>query len=333
MNLRPFLVLALMCTSLVAAAEPATIVVRSSQGGEIYAAEGVVEALRQSVISPQVAGRVVELRVKAGDRVSAGQVLARIDAQAAVQQAAASQAQVEAARAQLEVAKKEFERQQQLFRKQYISQAALEQAEAQFKATEAGVRGTLAQASAATTQTGFFTLTAPYAGLVAEVNVEQGDMAMPGKPLLTVYDPAAMRVVASLPQSRVAQLPAGAEVRIELAGQGVLAKDVSVLPAANPVSHTQQVRLGLPAGLAVVPGMFARVAFPLQGGEAARLMVPASAVLRRSELTAVYVLNAQGKALLRQVRLGRQQGSEIELLSGVSAGERVLLDPSAAARQ
>lgn len=316
-----------------------SVPVRVQNGGGLYAAEGVVEAVRQSVMSPQVAGLITQIAVKAGDRVKKGQLLVRIDSRAAAQQASASAAQVEAARAQLEVAKKEFERQQQLFKKQYISEAALEQAQAQYKATEAAVRGTLAQAGAANTQTGFFTLSAPYGGVVAEVGAEQGDMAMPGKPLLTVYDPTALRVTAPLPQSRVGALPAKAQVQVDIPGLAAeqrrqTVQSIQVLPTADPVSHTVQVRLGLgPAAAQAVPGMFARAYFPLTGESRQHLLIPASAVLQRSELMAVYVLDVHGRALLRQVRLGELQGEEVEVLSGLSAGERVATDPAAAARQ
>lgn len=309
------------------AAEPGVTLVRPAGVGASFEAEGVVEAVRQSVIAAQVAGRIVELRVKAGDRVSAGQVLARIDAEAARQQVVASQAQVEAARAQLALARAELARQQQLFAKQYISQAALEQAEAQFKATEAAVRGTLAQAGAASAQTGFYTLTAPYAGVVSAVQAEQGAMAMPGQPLLTVYDPRALRVAASVPQSRVAALLPNAEVQLRIGEREFTTRALSVLPAADPVSHSQTVRLALPVGTSdLVPGQFARARFALRGDEEGRLLVPTSAVLRRSELTAVYVLDAQGQPRLRQVRLGPQQNGQVEVLAGLSAGERVLND-------
>lgn len=326
-----------LATGLVRAAEPASAAVRVETGGGLHVAEAVVEAVRQSVISAQVSGRITLLAVKAGDTVRKGQVLVRIDAQAATQQVTASQAQVEEAKAQLDVARKTLERQRQLFRQQYISQAALDQAEAQFKVTEAGLRGSIAQVGAATTQTGFYTLAAPFDGVVAEVSSEQGDMAMPGKPLLTVFDPAAMRVVATLPQSRVAGLADKAEVRIELsalpeAQRQQIARSVTVLPTADAATHTVQVRLGLPSGLAgLVPGMFARASFSLQGDGRRRLLVPVQAVVRRSELEAVYVLN-QGRAQLRQVRLGKPVGNEVEVLTGLDGSERVALDPVAASR-
>ena len=331
------IILALLVAAPAMAADLATVPVRMMNGGDNSVAEGLVEAVHQSVIAAQVPGRITELAIKAGDRVKKGQILARIDNQAAVQQAGASAAQVASANAQLNVARKEFERQQALFKKNYLSQAALDQAEAQFKATEAAVRGAIAQAGAANTQTGFYTLAAPYDGVVAEVPASVGDMAMPGKPLVTVYEPGEMRVVASLPQSRVTELPADASVRVEIPA---LAKEarwqssttVTVLPTADAGSQSVRVRLGLPSALPVVPGMFARAEFPLKGSGDARLLVPARAVIRRTELTAVYVVPPKGGAQLRQVRLGKTQGDEIEVLSGVHGGERIAIDPVAAAR-
>ena len=340
MRIRKNTLLALMLLSpaLVGAADLATAKVREINGGEIYVAEAVVESVQQSVISAQVAGRITQLTVKAGDRVQKGQLLVKIDSQAAAQQANVSQAQVSSAKAQLDVARKEFERQQYLFQKRYLSQAALDQAEAQFKATEAAVRGSTAQAGAASTQTGFYTVTAPYAGTVAEVPSEMGEMALPGKPLLTLYDAAEMRVVASLPQSKAAQLSTQAVVKLELtalpeAQRWQQAMSVDVLPTADAVSQTVQVRLPLPTLTGrVTPGMFARAHFALPGDKQARLLIPQRAVVRRTELMAVYVVPSSGPVQLRQVRLGKSTGDDVEILAGLSAGESVALDPVAAAR-
>lgn len=299
--------------------------------------DGVVEALRQTVVAAQVPGAVVELAVKAGDTVQAGQLLLRIDARSADQSAAAVDAQVQAARAQLDVATREYERQKQLFAKKYISQAALDRAEAEVRAARAQASAQTAQAGAARTQTGLHVVRAPYAGVVAEVPVALGDMAMPGRPLLTLYDPAQLRVTAAVPQSA---LPAGAkpeDVRVELAGQGAQAtpQRVQVLPTVDPATHTVQVRADLPPGLAGArPGLFARLWLPGApgAGEGARITVPQSAVVRRAELTGLYVLGAGGQPQLRQVRLGRAEGGRVEVLSGVAAGEAVLTEPQTAAR-
>ncbi len=318
----------------------ASVTIESDGTSETSGFDGVVEAVRQTVIAAQVPGAVVALTVKAGDSVKAGQVLARLDARAAQQNAAAGDAQVRAARAEQELATREVERQRQLFAKQYISQAALERAEAQFKATDAQVAAQLAQAGAARTQSGFYVLSAPYAGVVALVSVVQGDMAMPGRALMTLYDPAALRVTAPLPQATAARLSAADAVkttRIEVPGlasarANQMPTRITVLPTADPATHTVPVRFDLAAGSGAAPGMFARLWLPRAGAADARIFVPAKSLVRRAEMTGVYVLDAAGRPLLRLVRLGRVSGESVEVLAGVAIGERVVLDPQAAAR-
>ncbi len=315
-----------------------TVMVQSTGTGDSIGFDGVVEAVRQTVVAAQVSGAVVALEVKAGDVVRAGQVLARIDAHAAEQTVAASDAQVQSARASLEVAIKEFERQKQLFEKKYTSEAALERAEAQFKATQAQVTAQIAQAGAARAQSGFFIVKAPYGGVVAEVPVTLGDMAMPGRPLLTLYDPSALRVIVAVPQTAIAGLPVEPAIKVELPGfsgdpRWITPSRVELLPTVDPGTHTVQVRLELPAGLqGVKPGMFARAYLPGQPGVAARFYVPAKAVVRRAEMTGLYVIDPNGRPALRQVRLGRTVNDTVEILAGVTAGERVAIDPQAAAR-
>lgn len=318
----------------------AVAVVRSSNSAQLYSADGVVEAVRQTVISSQISGAIVDLPLNVGDRFNVGALLVRVDARAANQEANASRAQVDAARAALVVAAKDYDRQKQLFAKAYISAAQLERAEAQFKSASAQANAQIAQAGAVQTQSGFYVLNAPYAGVVADRSVTLGDMAMPGRALMTIYDPTSLRVTATVPQDRVAGMVAGQNVKIEFPGlpetqRWINASKFTILPVADAATHTVQIRLDLPAATkGLTPGMFARVKLAVSGGavDNARTYVPAKAVFRRAELTAVYVLNAQGKPLLRQVKAGAINGVEQEILSGVSAGEQVVLDPVAAAQ-
>jgi len=172
------------------AASLQTVTVAPAAADRTYAAEGVVEAVRQSTIAAQVPARIIDMRVRAGDAVKAGQVLVRLDPRTATDQLASSQAQVAASQAQLEAALKDFERSRRLFEKQYISRAAMEQAETQYKAAQAQARTSIAQAGVASTQSSFTVLTAPYSGIVASVSAEVGDMASPGAPVMTIFDPA-----------------------------------------------------------------------------------------------------------------------------------------------
>ena len=316
-----------------------TIAVSAGGGENIYIADGIVEATRQSTIAAQVIGRITELAVKAGDAVKIGQLLARIDERTAVQQAAASQAQVAAAQAQLDAARNELGRSQRLYQKQYISQAALEQAEAVFKTNQAQANAMLAQAGAATAETSFHTLRAPYNGIIASVTTELGDMAIPGKILMTVYDPGKLRVIVNVPESYAGALTTNTAVKLEFpAAQEPLrwqtALTATVLPTADPASHTVQVRLALPANITgLPPGMFARAHLPVSRQRGESLMVPAKTVIKRTDLYAVYVVADNGKVQLRQVRIGRTAGDHVEILAGLRAGERIALDPLAAARQ
>ena len=381
--LRPFAIalavaLPVSLSAAATATAPAVLAVVPAQVASVQGRsgfDGVVEAVRQTVVAAQVSGAVVELAVKAGDRVQAGQLLLRIDARTADQSAAASDAQVLAARAALEVATREYGRQQQLYQQKYISQAALERAESEFKATRAQVAAQVAQAGAARTQTGLHTVRAPYAGVVAEVPVQLGDMALPGRALLTLYDPSALRVTAAVPQSVAQSVWLGAAsavqatgvagdggkarvgssasdrnnasasseaVRVELPGlsgaqQWPQPTRVQRLPTVDAATHTQQVRADLPPGLnGVAPGMFARLWLPVAGTGASaagqRVTVPLQSIVRRAEMTGVYVQGEGGKPLLRQVRLGRVDGDRVEVLTGVAPGEQVIADPQAATR-
>ena len=320
-----------------------TAQVRSLQAGATYLADGQVESVRQTVIASQVSGQVVALTVKAGDAVKAGQLLARIDARAAVQNQAASAAQLAAARAQLTAADRSLERTRQLVAQKFLSASTLDRVEAEQRAAAETVKALQAQTAGAATQTGWHTLVAPFDAIVSSVTTELGDTAMPGKPLMHLQDPVALRVAVNVPAGVAARLDtsAGAEVEIPDAPEQARRPQVSrttLVAAADPVSHTQLVRLDLPRGTAgLTPGLFARVRLPLAAlrepaAGAGRVAVPLAAVVSRGDLRGVYVAGEGGSYLLRQVRLGRTHGDEIEVLSGLSEGERVALDPIAAAR-
>ena len=304
--------------------------------------DAVVEAVRQATLSSQVPGAIVALNVKVGDKVRAGQALIHIDARAAQQQVVGSSAQLDAAQAAQRVAAKELDRQKQLFEKQYISQGALDRAQAQWESAQAQVQAVQAQTQAAKTQTGFFVIQAPFSGVVSEVPVTLGDMAMPGRTLLVMHDPSALRISASLPQTLLGAWNAGAKsVRYEVQGLAApsqaKASQLQLLPTVDASTHTAQLRITLPAPLpahlsGLAPGMFAKVwlatADPMNTAQAGQVDVPVQAIVRRAEMTGVYVLDAQGKARLRQIRLGAVQGDKVEVLSGVRAGEQVVADPT-----
>lgn len=308
--------------------KPATIAVQYRDVPRTYSADGIAEAVHQSTVSAQIAGRVKEVLFDVGDRVSRGQVIVRIDEREAAQALAGSQAQVLQAQANMQNAKANYERAKQLFAQKFISQAGLDKAQAEYKIALAQAAASEAGAGQASLARGYAAVIAPYAGVVSARLVEVGEMVVPGKPLMTGFDPAALRVAVSVPQYKLPDLGKKPVVHIEIPSlnRRVDAASVSVQPIADTRTHSTLVRVLLPANEpGIYPGMFVRAHFVT--GQVRKLAIPESAVLRRSEVVGVYVADAKGGLRLRQVRLGESlDGDLVEVLAGVKPGEKIALD-------
>jgi RND family efflux transporter MFP subunit len=314
-----------------AQAPAASATVELREVDDVYAADAVIESVRQATVSAQIAGQLTQLYVDAGDRVKRGQLLARIDTREADAQVATAGAQVARAEAALAQAQLEHDRTKSLVAQNFVSHAALDKADADLKTARAALDAARAGTSQAAAGRSFAELRAPIDGVVSRRLMELGELATPGRGVIEIHDPAALRAVGTIPQfvlpraSRVDQ----ADIELPSIGKRVKAARVTVLPAADPRLLSTQVRADLPAAApaGIVPGTAAKVLVPT--GRSRKLVVPAAAVVRRSELTAVYVL-ADGARQLRQVRVGNRVSDDaVEVLAGLAAGERVALDPTA----
>ena len=316
------------------AASPVEVPVVQASPREVssgFEFDGVVEPVKQSTISAQASGRIATLAVKAGDRVRAGQLLATIDDRETQTGLQRSQAQAAQAEAEWRNAEANARRTRELQAKGFVSKAALDAAETQLKAAESGRAAAGAGVRQSALAQGFTRVTAPYDGWVLDTQAQAGDLAVPGKPILTLYAPLPLRATVQVPASRGEAARAASQVEIEVPdgkGSRVWVRPVarSVLPAADPVAQTLEWRLELPANVqGLAPGQQLRVRFV--SGETRRVVVPAGAVLRRGELTAVYVVGPGG-FVLKAVRLGTDHGvGGIEVLAGLSSTDRVALDP------
>lgn len=290
--------------------------------------DGVVEAVRQATLSAQTSGRVTAVLADVNDPVQAGQVLVRLTAVEQQAGANTARAQLQAATAAANEARLTYQRYQSLVGQQYVSKAQLDQAKAAYDSAVAQQAAARAQLAQAAQQTDYTAVRAPYAGLVAARNVEPGEAVAPGTPLMVVYAPGDLRVEVQVPQSVSDAIRARPEASIDVDGKTIQARQVIVYPSADPASHSVTVRAILPAGADVRPGMTAKVTFPIASAQSV-VTVPQDAVVRRGELTGVYVL-ADGTVTLRQVRLGDEVGTSIEVLSGLKPGDRIATDPLAA---
>src|SRR5450830_215456 len=300
--------------------------------GTGFELDGVIQPVKQSTISAQAAGRIATLLVKAGDKVRAGQLLATIDDRETQTGVQRSQAQVAQAQAELRNAQANFDRTRDLQAKGFVSSAALDTADSQLKGALAGRDQAGAGAKQSALAQGFTRVTAPFDAWVLQTQVEAGDLAVPGKPLLTLYAPLPVRAVVQVPVSRSGVARAAGVVELLLqntagGAQWIRPASMTTVPTADPVSQTIEWRLELPTEAAkdLLPGQQVRVRF--SGGQAQRMLVPTSAVLHRGELTAVYVVVGKSFAL-KAIRLGAEHGAEgVEVLAGLMAGDRVALDP------
>jgi RND family efflux transporter MFP subunit len=312
-----------------------TVRVETRELDEVYAADAIIEAIQQATLAAQINGSVTAYYVDAGDRVKKGQILARLDTRDTDAQVAAGRAGIAQAEAAMSAAKSNYERTKSLVAQKFISEAALDKAESEYKVALATVESARAGSVQASTARGFAEIRAPFDGIVTRRLMEVGEFASPGRAVIAVHDPASLRAVGSLPQF---VLPATAKVDratvdVPSIGKAFAATRVTVLPAADPRLLSTQVRAELPsAAPGLSPGMAAKVLIPV--GKASKRVIPEAALVRRGELVAVNVATPQGQPQLRQVRVGpgvrAPDGQKlVEVLAGLSDGEVVLLNPLA----
>lgn len=314
-------------------AEPVPVLTVAWQSAAAaFELEGVVQAVRQATLAAQVGGNVISLPVRAGDRLKAGQLVARLDARDASAALQRNDAGVVQADGVLRHARQAAERSRELRRQGFISQAALDAAETELSTAQAGADQARAARSQAALAQGYASLTAPFDALVLATHVETGDLALPGRAVATLYAPGVLRVVVQVPASRAAAARTAQRLSVRLP-DGSLSRPVqqTFLPSTDPVSQTVELRLDLDArgAAGLVPGQALAVQF--EGGAVAALApsapwLPRSAVLQRGELTAVYVAQGDGFAL-RSVRTGAAAADgRVPVWAGVQPGERVAAD-------
>lgn len=267
---------------------------------------GTVRARNVTAISASVMGTVREFKVKLGSRVRAGDVLVRLSA-------GEVEARAVEARAVFAQAKLELSRAEQLKSGQSIAASQYDAARAQYDVAEAGL-------SAAETLRGYTQIRAPVAGVVSAKLSEVGELAVPGKPLLVLESPSALRLEASVPEAIAQNLRVGdsVSVRVDTLGRELTGSVAELSPSADPLSRTLLVKVELPATPELRAGMFGRLL--VRAGDERVLLVPSSALLKRGQLEVVYVLE-HGKAVLRLVRGGRTRGTDTEILAGLDDGE------------
>jgi RND family efflux transporter MFP subunit len=274
---------------------------------------GQVTAIFQATLSSRIQGTIDTLLVREGTRVSKGQTLIQLDNRDVQADLARASAEVENARAHLN-------RMKVLVTEDAVSKQEVENATRAFKVAEANRKTVLAQLS-------YTVVKAPFDGIITEKKVEAGELASPGQPLLQMEDSQQLRLEATVAEGDLKSVSLGDKIPILIDALGVQAlRGVvsQILPAGDPQTHTFIVKVDLPLTPGLKSGMFGRL--QLNKGVTQTMLVPASALVERGDLTSVFVVGADQIGRLRWVKVGRRFDKQSEILSGLNVGDRVLLE-------
>jgi RND family efflux transporter MFP subunit len=294
--------------------------------------DGIIEAVNQGTVAAQTSGRVAAILYDVNDFVPAGAVIIRLRAteqHAGLLQADAALREATAREAE---AQTRYQRIADMYDRKVVPKATLDEVTANRDAAVARLAAARAALESAKEGVAYTEIRAPYAGVVTKRLVEIGATVSPGTPLMSGLSLQYLRVAVDIPQSIVEQVRRIKKAAVYVNGRRIEADKVMVFPEASSTSNTFRARLELPENATeLYPGMFVKVGFVT--GEADRLLVPAHSLVERSEVTAVYVLDSSGRTSMRQVRVGDRFDSLVEILSGLTPGERVALDPLAAVKE
>lgn len=271
---------------------------------------GTVRAKLRATLEAKVSGRIAQLDVSLGDAVEKGQLIA-------VLEVAEMQAKLAQADAVLAQAKTEHERMVSLLEKGAATRQSYDDAATRYEVAQASVREVRSVLD-------YARVTAPFAGVVTHKLVEVGDLATPGRPLVELAEPTALRFEAAVPETLSRFVGVGASVQVAVAAleQPIEATVAEVAPSIDPNSRTLLIKLDLPRNDQLRAGQFGRALVPT--GRTQVLQLPQKAVVLRGQMELVFVV-VEGTARMRLVKTGKHVGDRVEVVAGVEPGEQVVV--------
>ncbi len=303
----------------------ATVITVSTSNTAITAnSPATIVAEQQAQIASRIMGFIREINVDIGQKVSAGQHLFRIDPsdiQGQVSQAGAGLAQAKAALAD---AKNDYERFGTLYKEEAIPKAQWDKVRLQYQIAQQQLAAAQAGLGTAGAQMNYASPTAPFAGVITQKLANVGDLATPGRPILVIENPGKLQAQTQVPENIFSHLKIGTPVtlHVDSTSTDITGKVAYLVPAADPMTHTYLVKIALPDGHNLQSGMFVQAGFAL--GSSAGLRIPASAVLERAGITGVFVVDKQGVAHYRMVRVGDTSSGMTAIQAGLNSGEQIV---------
>ena len=313
--------------------DPVTVTLSTASAGAQPAilASGIVEAAQTANISTRVMGRITNIFVKTGDRVNKGQLLASVwdeDIKAKRAQTDATIAEAEGAYA---TAQKDYDRFNNLYKQQSATAKELDNVTLQYNSAKARVAAARQMRSEVNANLSYSSLTAPFAGVVTQKLAEVGSIANPGMPILTIEQDGILQVSASIAESDISNIHLGdvTTVQIKSTGKFFDGKIIQINPSSQFTGGQYIVKISIPetAKEDIYAGMFAGVSIPVKDTRQVKndaVLVPSSAIINRDELTGIYTVGVNNTAILRWIRLGKNYGDKVEVISGLSRDEKFI---------
>lgn len=293
---------------------------------------GTVSSRETARVASRILGYVIELNVDAGSKVKKGDVLLRVDTKEMAERESQARAALESTEADLVKARNDFERFKILFEKESIAKKDYDDALARYETAQAAEKRARAALDEAGTLLSYGNVTAPFDGIVAERSVNVGDLASPGRPLMTVYMPSTLELVAAAGEQYAGFLRPGAPARLEVQSAGVKQDSAirEMVPQRDERTRTITVKAPFAEAPGLGPGLYGTLTFQTTSSEV--IVVPRAALKVVGQLETVKVLE-KGAVKVRYVKTGRTiAGERIEILSGVNPGDEVVVESNQAAK-
>jgi len=283
---------------------------------------GTVMSANQVQVASRLMGYIRTLPVKEGQTVKAGQLLFEVDPTDIQGQVAQARAGLAQAQANLANAKADYERFGNLYKDQAIPKQQWDQIQLRYQVAQEQVAAAQAGYNTAAAQMRYSAVTSPISGVVVQKMANPGDLAAPGRPVLVIEGQGKLQVVTQVPGGVFDNIKVGDTAQVFANGKTLSGTIAQAVPVADPMSHTHTVKIDLPADSGLDSGSFVRVGFAV--GSAPQLRVPQSAVVDRAGMTGVFVVDKDGIAHFRLVRLGARVGNDVEVQAGLNPDDTIV---------
>ena len=305
----------------------------SGSEGSFATASGKLVAKNSVNVSTRVMGYITSMKAEVGQNVQAGQLLVSINATDIQAKGGQASAQISQAQANYNLAKKDYERFQNLYKSQSASQKELDDMRARYEMASAGLQAAQQMKNEVNAQYRYTNVTAPISGTITAKFAEQGDMASPGMPLLTIESPSSLQAQVLVSEQNITMISNGMPVDVTLKSMNrTVSGTVSeISKSATNTGGQYMVKINIHNASDLLPGMFVNVQFPFKTSGKIKqdfnetMMIPTTALVENGQLTGVYVVSSQNTAVLRWIRIGKTLGDQVEVLSGLKSKETYIV--------